>query len=92
MTDGFGAALDHLPASGAALTDAASGLERVDVPAPDAGRSTDEVAATVQQLLSEAGALGDRLTALGQAFVDAAQAYSAVDDAVAESLLAWGGP
>lgn len=91
MTDGFGASLDHLPASGAELAAAASGLICLGGPLPDAGRSTDEVAATVQQVLSEAGELGDRLTALGQAFADAAREYAAADAAVVDSLVRWRG-
>ncbi|HSX67812.1 hypothetical protein [Nocardioides sp.] len=91
MTNGFGVRPDDLPETATALAAAGAQLEALDVPLlPDAGRSSDEVAAAVRQLVDEAVSLGEELTQLGAAFEAAAQSYAAADDAVAVSLLGWG--
>jgi hypothetical protein len=91
MTNGFSVASGDLPADARAVARAAVRLRSMSLPPrTDAGRSTDEVRAAIEQLLAEAAARGDGLTALGSALGDAARAYDAADDAVAASLLRWG--
>lgn len=91
MTNGFGVQPDELSEAAVALAKAGERLGSLHAPArADAGRSSDEVAMAVLQLLDEAACVGEGLTQLGAAFAAAARSYSAADDAVAESLLRWG--
>lgn len=90
MTNGFTVDPGAFPDGAADLRAAGAQLEGLKAAQADAGRSTDEVAAAVLQLVEEAGALGAGLTEIGAAFEAAARSYAATDDAVADALLGWG--
>lgn len=91
MTNGFSVQPGDLPATARVLEAAGSSLRALGAPhRVDAGRSSDEIAAAVLQLVDEAAALGDRMTQLGAAFEEAARSYAATDDAVAAALGVWG--
>jgi hypothetical protein len=91
MSNGFSVAPDDLPDAAAAMIAAGTRLHGLTPPRrAEAGRSTDEVAAAVLQLVREASSVGTALTELGAAFEAAARSYAATDDAVADALLAWG--
>jgi hypothetical protein len=91
MTNGFSVQPGALPDAAVVLAAAGSALRAVQVPHKvAAGRSTDEVAAAVLQLIAESTSLGEALTELGAAYEAAARSYVAADDAVAAALTGWG--
>lgn len=90
MTNGFSVDPGSLPAIATALSAAAAPVRGLSAPGKvDAGRSSDELAAAVLQLVGEASARGTEVTELAAAFVEAARVYAASDDAVAAALSRW---
>lgn len=91
MTNGFSVQPDELPDTAVVLAAAGSGLRGLSTPPRvDAGRSSDEIAAAVLQVVQEATVIGEGLTELAAAFEAAARSYATTDDAVAEALQGWG--
>ncbi|GGO91743.1 hypothetical protein GCM10011584_26550 [Nocardioides phosphati] len=91
MTNGFSVDPGELPDTAVVLAAAGSGLRALSTPRRvDAGRSSDEIAAAVLQVVQDAASVGGGLTALAAAFEAAARSYAATDAAVAEALQGWG--
>lgn len=91
MTNGFSVEPGDLSHAASSLSTAGAALSALRAPHQiDAGRSSDEVAAAVLQLVVEASSLGTELTDVAAAFEAAARSYAATDDAVALALAGWG--
>lgn len=86
MTDGISLDPEAVTRQAVRLGDAASGLALTPPAAPDAGRSSNEVAELLEVITDQLTAAAGSLTSLAEAALDAVAAFEAQDAQVQQSL------